>query len=103
MSKPHRCALVVRVSASSAACHGFAPRPSHTKNHNKNGTNCLHAWHTGVRVGVWQCSLNVFKGLVVCGTVYGGMHYKDLLGSIARVEYCTVVPGFNLVLHGPLR
>ena len=27
------------------------------------------------------------KRLVVCGTVYGDMHLKDLLGSIARVGY----------------
>ena len=26
------------------------------------------------------------KGRVLCGTVYGDMHYKDLLGSIVNVE-----------------
>ena len=24
---------------------GFAFRPGHTKDHHKNGTNCLPAWH----------------------------------------------------------
>ena len=38
---------------------GFAPRPGHTKDHHKNGTNCLPAWHAGTRVGVWQCSPTV--------------------------------------------
>ena len=32
------------------------------------------------------------KGWVVCGTVYGDMYYKDLLGSIERVGYCIPVP-----------
>ena len=32
----------------------FASWPGHTKDHHKNGTNCMHAC---VRVGVWQCSL----------------------------------------------
>ena len=40
------------------------------------------------------------KGQVVCGTVYGDMHLKDLMGSIARVGYCNPVPDFYLVLHG---
>ena len=31
------------------------------------------------------------KGRIVCGTVYGDMHLKDLLGSIARVGYCIPV------------
>ena len=31
------------------------------------------------------------KGRVVCGTVYGDMHLKDLLGSIVRVGYCIPV------------
>ena len=39
------------------------------------------------------------KGLVVCGTVYENMHFKILLGSIARVGYCIPVPDFYLVLH----
>ena len=40
------------------------------------------------------------KGRLVCGTVYGDMHLKDLLGSIVRVGYRIPVPDFYLVLHG---
>ena len=40
------------------------------------------------------------KSRVVCGTVYGDMHLKDLLGSFVRVEYHIPVPDFYLVLHG---
>ena len=49
------------------------------------------------------------KGRVVCGTVYGEMHLKDLLGSFVRVGllgsfvrvgYRIPVPDFDLVLHG---
>ena len=43
-------------------CCGFASRPGHFKDHHKNGTNCLPAWHACVRVGVskrqgtvWNC------------------------------------------------
>ena len=28
----------------------------HTKDHSKNGTNCLPAWHAGFKVGVSHCS-----------------------------------------------
>ena len=35
-----------------------------------------YAWHTGIRVEVWQCNLTV-KGWLVDGTVSGDMHYKD--------------------------
>ena len=42
----------------------------------------------------------VYKVRVVCGTVYGDMHLKDLLGSIVRVGYHIPVPDFYLVLHG---
>ena len=35
---------------------GFASRPGHIKDHHKNSTNCLLAWHVCVRVGDWQCS-----------------------------------------------
>ena len=37
--------LVVSVSTSHTAGRGFASRPGHTKDHHKNGTNCLPAWH----------------------------------------------------------
>ena len=40
------------------------------------------------------------KGWVVCGTVYGEMHLKDLLGSFVRVGYRIPVPDFYPVLHG---
>ena len=40
------------------------------------------------------------KGRVVCGTVYGDMHLKYLLGSIERVGYCFPVLDFYLVLYG---
>ena len=43
---------------------------------------------------------NCLKGRVVCGTVYGEMHLKDLLGSFVRVGYRIPVPDFYLVLHG---
>ena len=42
---PCRVGLVISVSASHTICHEFASRPGHTKDHHKNGTNCLPAWH----------------------------------------------------------
>ena len=39
------------------------------------------------------------KEHVVCGNVYGGMHYKDLLGSTVRVAHCIPVQDFYHVLH----
>ena len=36
----------------------------------------------------------------MCGTVYGEMHLKDLLGSFIRVGYRIPVPDLYLVLHG---
>ena len=33
----------------------------------------------------------------MCGTVYGDMNLKDLLGSIESVGYCITVPDFYLV------
>ena len=44
--------------------------------------------------------INGLKGRVVCGTVYGEMHLKDLLGPFVRVGYRIPVPDFYLVLHG---
>ena len=78
----------------------FASRLGHTKDHHKNGTNCLPALHACVRVGVLTVQPNCLKGRVVCGTVYGDIHLKDLIGSIAKVGYCIQVPDFYLVLHG---
>ena len=43
--KPCRVGLVVSVSASRTVSRAFASRPGHTKDHHKNGTNCLPAWH----------------------------------------------------------
>ena len=37
--------LVVSLSASHTVDHEFASRPGHTKDHHKNGTNHLPAWH----------------------------------------------------------
>ena len=42
---PSSVGLVVSVSASRPVGRGFDPRPGHTKDHHKNGTNCLPAWH----------------------------------------------------------
>ena len=54
---PCRDGLVVNVSSSHAVGHGFASPWVHSKDHHRNCTNCLPAWHTDItRVGVWQCS-----------------------------------------------
>ena len=45
------CLLVI-VSASRALGHGFPHQPGHTKDHHKNGTNFLPAWHASVWVAV---------------------------------------------------
>ena len=37
--------LVFSVSAPHTVGREFASRPGHTKDHHKNGTNCLPAWH----------------------------------------------------------
>ena len=44
--------LVVCASASHVVGRSFASWLGHTKDHHKNDTNCLPAWHTGIRVGV---------------------------------------------------
>ena len=100
-SELHRDDLVVSIYASQAVSHGFRPQPGHTKDHHENCTNWLPALHSCIRVGVWQdVQGDCVKGQVVCGTVYGDMHYKDLLRSMVRVEYCILVPDFYLMLHG---
>ena len=58
---------------------------------------CL-AWRHWGRSLVVQ--LDCMKGWEVCGTVYGNMLYKDLLGSMVRVVYCISVPDSYLVQHG---
>ena len=88
------------MSASHTVGREFASRPGDTKDHHKNGTNCLPAWHA-MRLD-WSLAVqpNCLKGRVVCGTVYGDMHLKDHLGSIIRVGCCIPVLDFYLVLHG---
>ena len=90
--------LVVSVSASHTFGRGFAFLPGHTKDHHKNGTNYLPAWHA-LRSG-WSLAVqpDCLKR-VVCGTVYGDMDLKDILGSIVRVGYRIPIPDFYLVLH----
>ena len=41
--QPCRVGSVGSVSASRTVCREFASRPGHTKDHHKNGTNCLPA------------------------------------------------------------
>ena len=43
--RPCRVGSVGSVSASRAVGREFASRPGHTKDHHRNGTNCLSAWH----------------------------------------------------------
>ena len=47
-------------------------------------------------------SSKLYKSWVVCETVYGDLHYKDLQGSITRVGYCIPVPDLYLVPHNNL-
>ena len=42
---PCRVGLVVSVSASHTVGNVFVSRPGHTKDHHKNGTSYLSAWH----------------------------------------------------------
>ena len=84
---PRRAGLVVSVSTSHVVGRGFAPRLGYTKDHHKNDTDCLHAWHAYLRIAVQP---NYLKE---CGTIYGNMHSKDLLGSTSRVGYCIPRPG----------
>ena len=51
-NKPCRVGSVVRVSASHTVGHGLMSWLVHTKDHHKNGTKYLPAWHTCIRVGV---------------------------------------------------
>ena len=95
---PCRVGLVISVSASHTVGREFASRPAHTKDHYKNGKNSLQGMQC-VRVGVWQCNPTVYKGQVVCGTVSGDMHLKDLLASFVRVGYRISIPDFYLVLY----
>ena len=58
-----------------------------------------NTWHADQSLSL-RVDLNRVKGQVVCGTVQWDMHFKVLLGSITRVEYCIPAPNFYLVLHG---
>ena len=42
----------VSVYASHAIGRRLASQPGHTRDHDKNGTKCLPAWHACVRLGV---------------------------------------------------
>ena len=92
--------LGVSVFAPHAVGRRFAPRPGHTKDHHKNKivqTSSL----LGTHASWWEFDIATrLKCRVVCGTVYGGMQLKYLLGSIARVCYYIRVSDFYLVLHG---
>ena len=66
--------VVVIVFASHVVGCGFAPWLGHPKDHH--------------------------KGQVVCGTVYGDIHYNDLLVTIERVGHRIPVLDFYVVLHG---
>ena len=91
---------MVSLSTSHAVSRWFVPLPVHTKLHHKNGTNCLPAWHTGLRIGVWQCNPTA-KGRVVGRTVFGDIHYKGSTGinHKSRVSYSGV--GFLGVVGCP--
>ena len=97
---PCQVGSVGSVSASRTVSREFASRPGHSKNHHKNGTNCLPTWHAMRKGRSLVVQPDCLKGRVVCGTVYGDMHLKNLLGSFVRVGYRIPVPDFYLVLHG---
>ena len=67
------------------------PSYGHTKYQHKNGTNCLPAWHICVRSLTVQPDCLEHRSWVLCGTVYGDMHFKDLLESIVKKGYCILV------------
>ena len=60
----------------------------------------IYGLYTGKYGRCFTVQPDCLKGWVVCGTVYGDMHLKGLLGSIVRVGYRIPVPDFYLVLHG---
>ena len=95
-----RAGLVVSVSASHMVGRGFASQRVHTKHHHKNGTNCLLAQHAMGKHWSLAVQPDCLKGRVVCGTVYGDIHLKDLVGSFVRVGYRIPVLDFYLVPHG---
>ena len=75
--------LSVSMSTSYAVGRRFAPNQGPTKDHHKNGTNCLPALHACVRGRSLTVQSDCLKGLVVCETVWV---HSDL-ERIARVRY----------------
>ena len=83
----YRVCLVVSVSASHTVGRGFRFLLGHTKVHHKKWYKlppCMAYNALGWNLAVQPDCL---KGQVACGTVYGNMHLKDLLGSIVRVGF----------------
>ena len=73
----HISLCVVIMSASHAVGCGFVPHPGHTKDHHKSGTNCLPAWHTGIRVGACQCNPTVELSMGTCTVKSPGINPKS--------------------------
>ena len=80
--KPCWVGSVGSVSTSRTVGHEFASRPGHTKDHHKNGTNCLPVWHAmSKRPGsVWNC--------------LWGNALKRSPGIIRKSRVSYLVPGF---------
>ena len=72
---------------------GFLSRPGHAKDNRKNYTNCLSAWHAGVREEFGSATRLCKRPGSVWNCRWGHALYKDPLGSIARVEYGVPAPG----------
>ena len=86
---PCQIGLVVDASAFHTVGRGFVPRPGHTKDNHTNGTKCppcIARMCYGISLTV---QTDCLKGRVVCGTVYGDMHLKDLQGSTAILSSAT--------------
>ena len=58
---PRQVGLVVSVSAFHMVGRGLTCRPGHTEDHHKNGTNCLPALHTCVRVYEFDSAARLSK------------------------------------------
>ena len=88
--------LVVSMTSSHAGRRGFASRPGHTKDHHKNGTNCLPAWHACMSVlgGILTKQTDCHKGCVVWRTVYEDMHFKRSPGINHKSRVLYPSPGF---------
>ena len=98
LSNLRRDSLEISVSAFHTVGRAFASRPGITENHHiMVHTVSLLGTHSVRSLPVQSDCL---KGRVVCGTVYGDMHLKHRLRSIARVGYFVQVPDFYLELDG---